>query len=136
MTDNLRTRLIRLAHQNPELRADLLPLLKQASYENRNKTASEVSVSPTRAKAIKDAANDLARNARDPRLALQDYRMVLRHCGTLARHDLGNSALLTILLKAEDLVSAQINNLPPDTETSERGGVDRDYVNDSDYSTY
>ena len=34
MTDkNLRTKLIRLAHANPHLRADLLPLLKQAGCE-------------------------------------------------------------------------------------------------------
>ena len=34
MSSNLRTRLIRLAHANPALRADILPLLKRAGCEN------------------------------------------------------------------------------------------------------
>lgn len=33
MSNDLRTKLIRLAHQNPALRADLLPLLKEAGCE-------------------------------------------------------------------------------------------------------
>lgn len=36
MSNNLRTSLIRLAHQNPALRADLLPLLKEANYHPLN----------------------------------------------------------------------------------------------------
>ena len=33
MTDNLRSKVIRLAHQNPELRADLLPLLAHTAAQ-------------------------------------------------------------------------------------------------------
>lgn len=34
MSNDLRTKLIRLAHQNPDIRADLLPLLKEAGWED------------------------------------------------------------------------------------------------------
>ena len=37
MSKDLRSKVIRLAHSNPELRKDLLPLLRQASHSDKNK---------------------------------------------------------------------------------------------------
>ena len=51
---DLRNKLIRLAHQNPALRADLLPLLKQAKKVSSEREAS------SKTSPLKEAAGDVS----------------------------------------------------------------------------
>lgn len=58
---NLRSRLIKLAHQNPELRGDILPLLeRRASSKEINRNFKDVDKS---LRALKDSFFSLAINA-------------------------------------------------------------------------
>jgi hypothetical protein len=52
---NLRSKLIRLAHSNPELRADLLPLLKTATPQE---STPEQQAASAEAKRLSEIANE------------------------------------------------------------------------------
>ena len=102
MFNELRSRLIRLAHTQPELRADLLPLL------NRGGAKRTASMSPMLALSIKEAASLLVKTLSGsayPVEALTSFRVVVETCTMFARRGVKDPILTGLLLKARGRLS-------------------------------
>jgi hypothetical protein len=113
MTD-LRSKLIRLANEQPELREHLLPLLAK---EAGSKTAGTI----TLAMNIKDAAVALRAVVSRPEYTDEEeiaaFVMLMHTCSLYARRALKNTAAANIILvKVEDALQREIDpfDTPPD----------------------
>lgn len=117
MTDqNLRKKLIRLAHTNPEFRKEILPLL-----QGRGKQASLI----TYANPIKVRANELVKviqTSKDPESDVPSAFMhLLWACAHFAKMGLKDSVLSRLITKAEEHVEATIPNYPDDEPPDDYG---------------
>lgn len=106
MTDqDLRSKLVRLAHEKPELRPHLLPLLKEGS-EGKTATMTTALALP-----IKEAATLLVQGLAGgnfPAEAEASFQVVLQTCVMFARRGVRDTVLTALLMKAEDRLSKMI----------------------------
>jgi hypothetical protein len=101
----LRTKLLRLAHENPDLRPHLLPLLKQSG----KKQAAAISY----ANLLKEHVLELIKTLRYPWQELEARRhfmSVLGACGGIARFGFKDPVLFKLIEKARDHLETSIYN--------------------------
>jgi hypothetical protein len=109
MTDQeLRSKLVRLAHSKPELRQHILPLLKSAGTEKA------AAMTATLALPIKEAAILLVKTLTGratPVAAMGSFKVVLQTCSMFAKRGVRDPMLFALLVKAEkrltEIIEAQ-----------------------------
>lgn len=114
----LRASLIRLAHAKPELRAEILPLLKQASAK---KTAG---IGTMQVGYIKNDALDLVDAVKDQEGIEITFLQLLDSCTAFARLGLHNTAVSALLDKAVNILAESEGNVLDTTGGPSRTRID------------